>query len=151
MRFLITVFILALSFVFGLLAKQWLINMPLENAKLAIRVMIINPKKIVTFHFPIKNPDLINNRITLEIELLGNLTHYFVLCELHFEEHFISRTQRCNLKWQLNPVTTIYSTELLKSSSSLSISVTKKVTYSESISRKWDAKFPWPRYNFYIW
>ena len=58
MRFLITVFILALSFVFGLLAKQWLINMPLENAKLAIRVMIINPKKIATFHFPIKKPDL---------------------------------------------------------------------------------------------
>ena len=128
MRFLITVFILALSFVFGLLAKQWLINMPLENAKLVIRVQLST--------FPSKNPTLIKNGITLEIELLGNLTHYFVLCELHFEEHFISRTQRCNLKWQLNPVTTIYSTELLKSSSSLSISVTKKVTYSESISRK---------------
>ena len=82
------------SFVFGILAEQWLINM-----QLAIRVMIIKPRQ------------------------------NFVFCEPRFEKHLISRTQICNLKWQLNPVITgfvIYSAELLKSSSSLSTPVTKK-------------------------
>ena len=68
--------------------------------------MIINPR---TFFFPIKKLDLNKqwnrflNRTTCEP------TQYFVLCEFHSEEHFISRTQRGNLKWQLNPVTSVYS------------------------------------------
>ena len=76
-------------------------------------------KDITAFLFPIKKLDLNKqwnrfvNRITREP------VQHFVLCEFNFEEHFICRTQRCNLKWQLNPVTTAYSAELFKSSSSL--------------------------------
>ena len=72
-------------------------------------------KDITTFLFLVEKLDLNKqwnrfiNRITWEP------TQHFVLCKFHFEEHFISCTQRCNLKWQLSPVTTIYSAELLKS------------------------------------
>ena len=60
----------------------------------------------------IKKPNLNNvNQINWE------LTQYSVLSELHFEEHFMNRTQRFNLNWQLNPVPTTYLAELLKSPS----------------------------------
>ena len=58
-----------------------------------------------------------------------------VLRELHFEEHFISRTQRCNLKWQLNPDLTIYSAELLKSTLSLPTPATKRKRPTQIISK----------------
>ena len=100
------------------------INVPLENVKLAMRALIINPKNH-DFHFLIKKPDLNKQWICFVNRINWVLTHS-VLCELHFKEHFINRTQRCNLKRQLNPVPSIYSIELLKSPSSIPTPVTKR-------------------------
>ena len=42
-----------------------------------------------------------------------------VLCELHFEEKYIVRGGKSNLKWLLNPIPTKHFKELLKVPSSL--------------------------------
>ena len=88
-----------------------------------MRALIINPKNY-NFHFPIKKPDLNKQWIRFANRINWVLTHS-VLYELHFTEHFINCTQRCNLKRQLNPVPSIYSIELLKSPSSIPTPVTK--------------------------
>ena len=89
-----------------------------------MRALIINPKNH-NFHFPIKKPDLNKQWIRFANRINWVLTHS-VLCELHFKEHFINCTQRCNLKRRLNPVPSIYSIELLKSPSSMPTPVTKR-------------------------
>ena len=88
-----------------------------------MRALIINPKNY-NFHFPIKKPDLNKQWIRFANRINWVLTHS-VLYELHFTEHFINCTQRCNLKRQFNPVPSIYSIELLKSPSSIPTPVTK--------------------------
>ena len=42
-----------------------------------------------------------------------------VLCELHFEEKYVIRGKKCNLRWNINPIPTIYSMETLRKPSSL--------------------------------
>ena len=46
-------------------------------------------------------------------------TKHSVLCELHFEEKYIVRGGKSNLKWSMNPIPTKHSKELLKMLSSL--------------------------------
>ena len=46
-------------------------------------------------------------------------TKHSVLCELHFEEKYIVRGGKSNLKWSMNPIPTKHSKELLKMPSSL--------------------------------
>ena len=88
-------------------------------------------KKIATFHFPIKKPDLSKKWIRFVNRINWKPTQHSVLCKHHFEKHFISRTQKGDhLKWHLNPVPTIYSTELLKSPSSLPTTVTKRKRFN---------------------
>ena len=65
-------------------------------------------KKIETFHFIIKKHNLSKQWIHFPSQIDQEPTQYSILCELHFEDHFINSTKRCNLKWQLNPVFTIY-------------------------------------------
>ena len=82
-------------------------------------------EEIATFHFPIKKP-ILNKQWNRFINgITWEPTQHLVFCGIHFEKHLISRIQICNLKWQLNHVSTIYSGELLKSPSSLSTPVTK--------------------------
>ena len=52
MEFWLLSFLWVFFYVRSILAEQWLIKMPLENLKLARRVMI------GIFHFPIRKPDL---------------------------------------------------------------------------------------------
>lgn len=106
-------------------------------------------KKIETFHFIIKKHNLSKQWIHFPSQIDQEPTQYSILCELHFEDHFINSTKRCNLKWQLNPATTLFSRITLILFFLIN-SCYKKVTYSEYISSKWRAKFPWPRYNVYI-
>ena len=77
-------------FVYSILAEQWLINTPPENLKLASRVMI------ATFHFPIENPDPNKQWNCFVNQINMKTTENFVLFELHFEYHFINRTQVCH-------------------------------------------------------
>ena len=65
--------------------------MSLENLKLARKVMT------GTFHFPNKKPDLNKQWNRLVNRINKKLTQNFVLFELHFEGHFINRTQVCKL------------------------------------------------------
>ena len=88
-------------------------------------------EKIVTFHFLIKKPFLNKQWNRFINGITWEPTQHLVLCGLHFEKHLISRTQICNLKWQLDPVSIIYSAELLKSPSSLSTRVTKNDLFRE--------------------
>ena len=47
------------------------------------------------------------------------LAKHSVLCEFHFEEKYIVRGGKSNLKWSINPIPAKYFKELLKMSSSL--------------------------------
>ena len=42
-----------------------------------------------------------------------------VLCELYFEEKYVIRGKKCNLRWNINPIPTIYPMKTLRKSSSL--------------------------------
>ena len=72
---------------------------------------------ITKFHFPLKNLEL--NRDSICQRKDWKPTRHSVLCELHFEEKYIVRGGKSNLKWSMNPIPTKHSKELLKMSSSL--------------------------------
>ena len=76
-------------------------------------------KHITKFHFPFKNFGL--NRLWIRFVNRKDWkpTKHSVLCELHFEEKYIVRGGKSNLKWSMNPIPTKYSKELLKMPSSL--------------------------------
>ena len=92
--------------------------------------------KIATFLFSIKKPDYNKQWIGFVNQINWEPAQHSVLWELHFEESCINLTQWCNLKWQLNPVTTIYSASLLKSPSSCT---KKKANYPNNISKRREA------------
>ena len=71
------------------------------------------------FHFPLKNFEL--NRLWIRFVNLKDWkpAKHSVLCELHFEEKYIVRGGKSNLKWSMNPIPTKHSKELLKMPSSL--------------------------------
>ena len=74
-------------------------------------------KHITKFHFPLKNLEL--NRDLICQRKDWKPTRHSVLCELHFEEKYIVRGGKSNLKWSMNPIPTKHSKELLKMPSSL--------------------------------
>ena len=76
-------------------------------------------KHITKFHFPLKNFEL--NRLWIRFVNRKDWkpTKHSVLCELHFEEKYIVRGGKSNLKWSMNPIPTKHSKELLKMPSSL--------------------------------
>ena len=42
-----------------------------------------------------------------------------MLCELHFEEKYLRRDEKCTLQWSMNPVPTVYPQKLLSKPPSL--------------------------------
>ena len=76
-------------------------------------------KHITKFHFPLKNFEL--NRLWIRFVNRKDWkpTKHSVLCELHFEEKYIVRGGKSNLKWLMNPIPTKHSKRLLKMPSSL--------------------------------
>ena len=68
-------------------------------------------EKVSTFHFPLSNPEILNDWIHFVNRKDWTPTSRSVICERHFEERFISRGKRCKLQWELNP---IHSTATLK-------------------------------------
>ena len=76
-------------------------------------------KHITKFYFPLKNFEL--NRLWIRFVNRKDWkpTKHSVLGELHFEERYIVRGGKSNLKWSMNPIPTKHFKELLKIPSSL--------------------------------
>ena len=76
-------------------------------------------KHITKFHFPLKNFELKRQWIKFVNRKDWKPTKHSGLCELHFEEKYIVRGGKSNLKCSMNPIPTKHSKELLKTPSSL--------------------------------
>ena len=83
-------------------------------------------KQIAKFHFPLKNAGLKKQWIRFVNRRDRLATKHLVLCELHFEEKYLLRGERCTLQWSINPVLslhypviTVYPQKLLSKPSSL--------------------------------
>jgi hypothetical protein len=76
-------------------------------------------KQITKFHFPLKKVELNKLWIKFSNRKDWKPTRHSVLCEFHFEEKYIIRGGKSNLKWSMNPVPTIHSKALLNSPPSL--------------------------------
>ena len=72
-----------------------------------------NIKRLATFHFPLKDDELNKHWIRFVNRAVSVPTKHSVLCELHFDEKYIIRGGKCNLKWATKPIPTIHSKELL--------------------------------------
>ena len=55
----------------------------------------------------------------MSIKEIGRQQKTLVLCELHFEEKYLRRGEKCTLEWSWNPVPTVYPQKLLSKPSSL--------------------------------
>ena len=76
-------------------------------------------KHITKFHFPLKNFQLNRLGIRFVNRKDWNPTKHSLSFELHFEEKYIIRGGKSNLKWSMNPIPTKHFKELLKVPSSL--------------------------------
>ena len=67
-------------------------------------------KNVSTFSFPLEKPKLLRNWIKFVKRENWTPTKYSVICIKHFENKFIfpGKGKRKKLKWNLNPVPTIY-------------------------------------------
>ena len=72
-----------------------------------------NKKRLATFHFPLKDGELNKNWVRFVNRVDWTPTKHSVLCELHFDDKYIIRGDKCNLKWVIKPIPTIHSKELL--------------------------------------
>ena len=78
-----------------------------------------NENPIAKFRFPQKNDDLKNKWIQFVNRIEWTASTHSVICELHFEGNLINRGEKCNLKWDINPVPTIYPAALAETLSVL--------------------------------
>lgn len=69
---------------------------------------------LATFHFPTKKKDLLIIWERFVAKKNWSSTSSSVLCEKHFQEKFLKRSNRTTLKWDLNPVPTIQDDEAMK-------------------------------------
>ena len=74
---------------------------------------------ISSFRFPLKKPELCAQWERFINRRDWKPSANSVLCELHFEEKYVIRGKKCNLRWNINPIPTIYSMETLRKPSSL--------------------------------
>ena len=54
---------------------------------------------VATFHFPFKNPERLDKWMKFINRRDWIPSSTAVLCKKHFEEEYISRGKKCNLKW----------------------------------------------------
>ena len=69
---------------------------------------------IAKFHLPFKKPELLAKWKRFVSLNNWTPTNSSVLCEKHFEGHYIKRGNRTTLQWDQNPIPTIQSTMALK-------------------------------------
>ena len=84
--------------------------------------------KVASFHFPLKNQQLLNYWIRFVNRSDWVPSPNSVLCEKHFNEKYIIRGIKCKLNWNLNPIPEIFSSECLKRPSTLLTYCFKKTT-----------------------
>ena len=82
-------------------------------------VMPRTKQNISQFYFPLKNFELNRLWIRFVNHKDWKPTKHSVLCEFYFEEKYIVRGGKSNLKLSMNPIPTKHSKELLKMPSSL--------------------------------
>ena len=70
-------------------------------------------KQIEKFYFPLKNAELNKQsiRFVSRRDLLPR--KHSMVCELHFEEKYLRRGEKCTLQQSMNPVPTVYPQQLL--------------------------------------
>ena len=73
-----------------------------------------NKGNFSSFHFPLENSELLIKWERFTNRRDWRPTKHSVLCDLHFDEKFISRGKRCTLKWDMQPVPTIYPKDMLE-------------------------------------
>ena len=74
----------------------------------------INEKKqIAKFHLLLKNAELNQQWIHFVNRRDWLATKHSMLCELHFEEKYLQRGEKCTLQWSVNPVSTVFPQKLL--------------------------------------
>ena len=61
------------------------------------------PSMVATFHFPLKNEDLLNKWILFDNRKNWKPPSCSVLCEKHFREEVITRDKRTTPKWSMDP------------------------------------------------
>ena len=66
-------------------------------------------KHIKKINFPLKNSELNRLWIRFVNRKDSKPTKHSVLCELHFEEKYVVRGGKSNLKWSMNPIPTKHS------------------------------------------
>ena len=76
-------------------------------------------KQIVKFLFPLKNVELNKQWIRFVERRDWIATKHSMLYELHFEEKYLRRAEKCTLQWSMNPVPIVYPQKLLSKPSSL--------------------------------
>ena len=81
--------------------------------------IVLKTNHIATFRFPFKNPGLLDKWVKSVNRRDWIPSSTAVFCEKHFEEEYISRGKKCNVKWKCNPIPTIHSEQSLKRPSTL--------------------------------
>ena len=76
-------------------------------------------KQIAKFHFPLKCAELNKQWIRFVNRRDWLATKPSALCELHYEERYLWRGEKCTLQWLINPVPTVYSQKPLSKPSLL--------------------------------
>ena len=76
-------------------------------------------KQTAKFQFPLKNAELHKQWIRFINRRSWIAKKLSVRCELHFEEKYLRRGEKCALQWLMNPVPTVYPRKLLSKPSSL--------------------------------
>lgn len=72
-----------------------------------------------TFHFPLKNVELNKRWVRFVNRESWHPTKHSVICLLHFEDIYVKHGKRKSLKWNINPVPTVYPKLLMQHPSSL--------------------------------
>ena len=75
-----------------------------------------NSEKVPTFSFPLGKFDLIEKWIKFVNQSNWFPTKNSVLCIKHFEDKYILKGKRNKLNWNLQPISTIHSEKIIKSS-----------------------------------
>ena len=80
----------------------------------------LEDKKVASFHFHLKNQQLLNYWVHFVNRSDWMPSPNSVLCEKHFNEKYIIRGIKCKLHWNLDPIPEIFSSKCLKRPSTLS-------------------------------
>ena len=96
-------------------------------------------KQIAKFYFPLKNAELNKQWIRFVNRKDWLATKHSMLCELHFEEKYLRRGEKCTLQLPMNLVPIVYHQKHLSKPSSLPTqqtirSIPRKIYFPDELS-----------------